>query len=275
MDYWTLIGLIIGLIPLYQRGKDKRNAADKEDFYAWLIRHQFDDVKNCITNNFALEVEIEKLLKQNHAELLNRFDYIDNKILQVLSNVEEFKSIVTAIAPSAILSEQAEKILQTFVKSQADVMQLRTLYETGSQLHLSFDSKPCNLNFDQRFIERNLQTLTNAGYIIKIAESSYQLDESAIEYVNHMKDNQLSEEGLKILKLIVESDKHAFWIMPTMNSLKLLIGNLMYSYESDLRMYIEELISHGFIKQSVNPDKFKTQYILKIEGENYIKNMNK
>ena len=123
MDPITGIGLILALIPLYQRERDKAKQASKENFYQWLLEHKFQDVKDCITNNFELSTEIEKLLRLNQEELISRFNEVDQKLFCIMNSMQEFHSLVQMVAPQAILTEQEECILRQFVESGEDILQ--------------------------------------------------------------------------------------------------------------------------------------------------------
>ncbi len=68
------------LLQDYQRERDKQKQASKEEFYAWLIEHKFQEVKESIASNSALSFEIETLLQMNQDNLLERFDDVDKKL---------------------------------------------------------------------------------------------------------------------------------------------------------------------------------------------------
>lgn len=206
------LSLIIGLIPLWQREQDKNSSKQKEDFYAFLARHQFDWVRDCISNVHALDSQIEQLLQLNQEELQSRFDLVDEKLMRILYSIDEFRGLTSVLGRKAVLSKQEEDILTYFVASGDD--SLHTVI-TSARTYLQAGNTPMP-GIDTRFISANLKNLEKAGYIIAAYNSKghvyYKLDESALEYARNRQSTNLSVQAQAILKSYFDSKENILTI---------------------------------------------------------------
>lgn len=186
MDPITGIGLILSLIPLFQRERDKREAASKEEFYSWLIGHKFQDVKDCITNNFALAVEIENLLRGNQDILLQRFNAVDEQLLRILHTVEGFEKIAETIAPETCLSKRQQQLLSVMVHSEATEFYRLAVcppwlgFKTNGKKTISPDE------IDTKFLEVNLAKLCEKGFLMWNGKNTYYLTEDGQDYIDNL-----------------------------------------------------------------------------------------
>lgn len=184
MDLITAVSLILALIPQYQRERDKRECNNKDDFNAWLLEHKFQNIKDCITNNFELGIQIENLLNSNHQELQRRFDQVDGALMQIMHEIDLFRGIVHAMAPSAALSDQKKIILQQFVNSGADCLHL--IYMLQGEILQTNNGVPITV-IDQRTFEASLDELVTQGFLMGARNQhgkSFRLTERAIEFVS-------------------------------------------------------------------------------------------
>lgn len=185
MDPITGAGLILSLIPLFQRERDKREAATKEEFYSWLVEHKFQDVKDCITNNFELMVEIEKLLRENHEVLQERFNNVDKKLMMILHSVDGFKKIAENIAPEACLTKRQENLLRALVESGGNsftfswALNNQLVFHSNAQQSVNFEL------IDVKFLTVNLSKLSEHGFLLQ-AGKSYLLTEAGQDYVDNL-----------------------------------------------------------------------------------------
>lgn len=186
MDPITGIGLILSLIPLFQRERDKREAASKEEFYSWLVEHKFQDVKDCITNNFELMVEIEKLLGENHEVLLKRFNYVDEKLMMILHSVDGFRKIAENIAPEACLTKRQQKLLRCLVRSGSPVFYIhKPVYREACLEVGNATNSDAFKEFDDKFLCSNMNVLCQSGFLYYDGKSYY-LTETGQDYIDNL-----------------------------------------------------------------------------------------
>jgi len=195
----TGIGLILSLIPLYLRERDKKKAASKEDFYAWLLEHKFQDVKDCITNNYALEVEIADLLKMDHEELLSRLDGIDKQLACILDGIDCFRALAQTIAaPKPYLTKNQEELLRAMVSCGCTYLGLSRAL---NDIVYNSDVTTIDLSkVDEKFIIQSADVLANQGFLTRRAMRSnnngyvYYLTEAGQDYIDSMDKIKTSNE---------------------------------------------------------------------------------
>ncbi len=213
MDPITGGSLILTLIPFWQRERDKRTAASKEEFYSWLVGHNFKELKEYIERDVTLTAQIEEMLKGNHEELLNRFDAVDKQLLRILYSLDAFRPFIKYIAPSAVLSNNEEHILTEFVNSRENILYFRQTYEMGKILQAG---QTLITGYDARFIDSNLQNLVDSGYLLSQQTTgkslSYTLTEKACEYVQNLQGkDRLSAQAKSILVQYWQSKEPCLW----------------------------------------------------------------
>ncbi len=187
MDPITGIGLILALIPFWQRERDKKEAATKETFYAWLLEHKFESIKYAIETNSDLLIQIEDLLKLNQEDLLKRINSIDEKLLRILCGMEEFRTYVEKTYPHAILSKNEKNILIQFVESNDSELHF---YDSNLRTFLETDGRRQLTGWDPRLIRSNLQNLVVKGFLIQREFKNgriFYLTEDGIEYAAALK----------------------------------------------------------------------------------------
>lgn len=184
MDLITAASLILALIPQYQRERDKRECNNRDDFNAWLLEHKFQDIKDCITNNFELGIQIENLLGSNHEELQHRFDQVDEALLQIMHEIDIFRGFVNIVAPSVALSDQKKRMLQQFVNSGGHRLELMQMLQGDI---LQTDNGVNIEVIDPRTFEASLDELAVQGFLMETRNrygKSFRLTERAVEFVS-------------------------------------------------------------------------------------------
>ncbi len=192
MEPFTGIGLILSLIQLFQHHRDKREAASTKEFYSWLLEHKFQDVKECISNNFALETEIANILKINHEELLLRISNVEEQLARILHSVDIFKGMVKTIAPSACLSKNQEEFLRAIVNSGNVSFQIVQLI--GSYIECCGRYQIDLSRINSKFIIQSAEILTKYGFLMKEGKS-YMLTEEGLEYITQLDNAGNSREN--------------------------------------------------------------------------------
>jgi DNA-binding PadR family transcriptional regulator len=276
MDPMIGTGLILALIPLYQRERDKAKQASKEDFYQWLIEHKFQDVKDCITNNFQLSTEIERILRLNQEALISRFDEVDQKLFCIMNSMSEFRGLIQEVAPRAILTEQEESILCQFVESGEETLERRLPYEAPKIWHLGL-KKELKVK-RQNVIESSFRKLAILGFLFERYKSNgeafYQLTEEAYYYVNNLKDSDISSQAKSILKQYADSG--VVYLASIISSQGSMVQAENTPIELDNpRMLVDDLSvleDHGYITFDGDVAMGK-RYTLTHKGNEYAKSM--
>ena len=280
MDPITGISLILSLIPFWQREHDKGKMATKEDFYAWLVFHKFESVKEYIENNSVLLVEIEDLLKLNQSELLRRFDIVDKRLMRVLSGLGEFREFVTRLFPQEVLSQNEKNILTQFVESgESDLF----LQVTNSRSILQFGVTPAE-EYDSRFVVSSLQNLAEAGYIQLIKSEPtcyhYLLTESGYEYIQLLKgENQLSPQAENILLQYYQTgEPYLLTCLDECGKVDCVQANnveLSFSEPNYIHDDLDSLCECGLIKFDGDLGGGGRRYIRTRKGEEYVNTLRK
>lgn len=284
MDPITGTALILSLIPLFQRERDKTATANKEEFYQWLIEHKFQDVKDCITNNFQLSTEIEKLLRLNQEELISRFDEVDQKLFCIMNSMSEFRGLVKMVAPKAGLSEQEESILRQFVESEEDTLMNGShgenghCWETYSKVEIKVKR--------QNIIESSLKQLAVLDFLDSCINSKgeiyYQLTEQAYDYVENLKKSDLTEQEDNILRqfvtsggaCLIDSSSLAGGVSWTITRCPGGNHEIKFKDKRTITSSFSRLSEQGFLEQCIG-NSGNIYYELTPQGIDYIDNLKK
>ena len=271
MDYTVAIGLVLSLIPLYQREGSKRSGKSRDDFFEWLIDHNFRDIKDQIQSQFNLSAEIETLLHMNHEELVARFDEVDSKLLCIMNSVQEFRGFVHAIDPKLGLSEQEESILIQAVESGGS----RIINGTTSTTPHDWTIEHTHIEVKrQNLIECSLKKLVRLDFLEESFSRNgniyYQLTELAFDYVDNIKKSDLSDQAKSILKQYVDSGEHILKTLAS-SSMNIRAGNTFICVKSARLVYddIGQLERHGYIKFDGDMPNGVKQYTLTRDGATF------
>jgi len=90
----------------------------------WLEYHRHDDIKNAIAGTQAVQDEVSKLLRDDHAHILTKLDSIDGVLTQIISKISGFEALAQQLGNNSQsemnLSEQALSILYIFTQTPAN-----------------------------------------------------------------------------------------------------------------------------------------------------------
>ena len=190
MDPLTLAGTfatIMGLVCNYRQEKGAAEALDYQKFIDWLEYHRHEEIKKLICNTAALQGEIDKLLRADHAAIMEKLDAVNTTLATLTSHVAEFRGLTLTMMPGAEISDQAVSILRQLVNSNSSFF-----------LHIKFIGGYClqfgegdgGINIDEvRFLEDDLDKLVGLGllaldygsdgtHIYRITRSSVRLIEA-------------------------------------------------------------------------------------------------
>ncbi|MGD0087723.1 MAG: hypothetical protein ABSC24_11420 [Verrucomicrobiota bacterium] len=92
---------IIGLISNYRQEKGAGESLDHRKFIEWLEYHRHDEIKNLICNTAALQSDVDKLLRAEHAVIIEKLDAVSETLASLMSQVTEFRGLTLTMMPGA------------------------------------------------------------------------------------------------------------------------------------------------------------------------------
>lgn len=116
----TTFATLVGLLCNFRQEKSGREGLDHRQFIEWLEYHRHEELKLLIVNTAAVREELDHLLRSDHAVMLQKLDEISSILTSLMSRLEGFKGLASAMAPKLELSEQAVSILRQFINTEAD-----------------------------------------------------------------------------------------------------------------------------------------------------------
>ncbi|WP_145839052.1 hypothetical protein [Shewanella algae] len=163
MEPWSSFATILGLVSAYKAEGRARDGDEYNDLVNWLSDKRHKAVVEELNNNHILSLQVKQLLNRNHDEVIKSLANLDNLLMQLAYQFEDFKGIVKAIEPSVELSNQAIDILSQFDKSGSS-----TFLEVGDSSGTSylFLDGPGELTINEpRFIHDDLTQLCKLGLL--------------------------------------------------------------------------------------------------------------
>lgn len=128
------------LVSLYglwvqERRADKELSVDK--FGKWLEERGFNDLKKLLTENRDLQTGIAKLLRADHAEILETLREMDKILVSIAGKLDGFKEISQGVGLSPEISDQADSLLTQLYQSGAASLFIAELDGGAVQIILS------------------------------------------------------------------------------------------------------------------------------------------
>lgn len=163
----TAFASIVGLICNFKQERQSNKQATKDEFIDWLDKHQHYQIKEYLVKNTSLCQAIESLLMQNHEIVLEKLEFIGEQLSFLLSHIEGFNQIVSAINPSCQLSDQALSLLNQLNNSTAsEMLKLDRGLNYDTTLILLCPGGG-GLNIDEpKFLKDDLSVLVSLGLLI-------------------------------------------------------------------------------------------------------------
>lgn len=163
MDAFTFATLV-GLICNFRQEKGAREALDHQKFVEWLEYHRHEEIKNTIVGQAALQAEVDKLLRSDMAQMLQKMNELSGIMVAMMGRLDEFKSFAAVAAPKAELSEQAIIILCIFAKSNSE--RLWYSNDWNGNWSLMPDRAETSISvYEPRFIRDDLIQLEAMGFL--------------------------------------------------------------------------------------------------------------
>jgi hypothetical protein len=163
LTFATLVGLLSDFVS-------HRSAAERatlEEFVTWLSERRHEDLAALLRTTSTAAIGTKALLNETRDVLLSRLAAIDEALVKFASSVTGFATLATAVAPTAVLSDQAVDILRQIEAAGASkVLELHYGYEgTTTLVYLDAPGKPAVSIPDPRFLDDDLNTLLALGLL--------------------------------------------------------------------------------------------------------------
>ena len=187
MDPLTAAGTfttIIGLVCNYRQEKGDQETLDHQKFIEWLEYHRHEEIKNLICTTNGLLPEIDKLLRADHAVVMEKLGAINTTLATLTSHVAEFRGLTLNLVTGTELSDQAISILRQFVKSNAEYF-FKHEWDGKFALRLW---KSGHIDYQEpRFVDDDLDKLVSAGLLAEDYGTSgrkiYKITRSSFRFI--------------------------------------------------------------------------------------------
>lgn len=158
---------IIGLICNFKSENRATSDDEYKEFIEWLDTKRHKSIIDELHSNNLLGLSLKKLFSQNTDLVLQKLSALDRSIVDIASQIDGFKDIVSAVTKNEGLSNQAISILKQFDNSGGSVF-LEIAY-MGCTDYQVMDGRGGNnyINIEEeRFIKDDLAKLCELGLLI-------------------------------------------------------------------------------------------------------------
>jgi hypothetical protein len=158
------LATLIGLLCNFKQEHAATEQLNHQKFMEWLDAHHHQELKDLISNTYHLSNEVDVMLREDQQQILERLKTVDSILGAVLSKLDGFSGIVSALTPGLELSEQAKGILKAYAGTTARQMILVPDHRGNPQIFLSGDPSGQQMRMeidDLRFLEDDLNALVN------------------------------------------------------------------------------------------------------------------
>lgn len=162
----TAFGTVIGLVADYRALRSAEDEASYEDFLGWLSETRHEELLKELKSNQKLALSIKIIMNETAQEFMARFDAIDKLLAQIASGMGYYGELAGILRPTVEVSEQAASIVRQLVESGSEkIMWVKTM-DGGPDNLLLIGGNKKSVDFeDQRFLEDDLQTITEMGLV--------------------------------------------------------------------------------------------------------------
>jgi len=114
MDPTTALATITQLLGIFVQERKGQTDLKREEFLDWLEAHRHEEIKNLISCTYHLSVEVDDILRADHAQILGELSQINGTLAQVMSRLSSFAPLAATLAPQNTLSDFAMETLCHF-----------------------------------------------------------------------------------------------------------------------------------------------------------------
>jgi hypothetical protein len=158
---------IMGLVSAYRA---EGRALTDDAFKEWLVDHHHQTIIEFIDENKAINIYMKALLNEQSETM----DKIHEKIIDLVSQFENFQSMFNVINTDTTLSTQAVNILKDFNRGGSHRLIANRLYDGGEKKYdLVTLGKGGNIEYTNfKTIISDLESLLASNYLIEVKNNS-------------------------------------------------------------------------------------------------------
>jgi len=159
----ALLATIIGLICNWKNERAAQATDRYQDFMAWLLQHNFNELSERIYQSEELQRDLATLLQQDLSVISTKLDTIVCSISAVADKIDSLSQISRTLgADTNELSEQATEIIKIFDQLEAQ----RMIYSNAFHQCI-YDFKSVAFR-DKRFILADIQSLEKMSFLRRV-----------------------------------------------------------------------------------------------------------
>jgi hypothetical protein len=156
----ALFTTLVGLICNWKQERASQAADRYQDFMAWLLQHNFNDLNERIYKSEELQRDLSSLLGQDLSVISTKLDTIVGSLSAVADKIDSLSQLSRALgADTEALSEQGTWILKTFDQLKAHRMIYSKFFH-----QCIYDNRPVSFR-DKRFVLSDIQALDSLNFI--------------------------------------------------------------------------------------------------------------
>lgn len=168
---------IVGLICNWKNERAAQATDRYQDFMAWLVQHNFNDLNDRIFASEELQRDLSALLSQDISVISTKLDTIVGSLSAVADKIDTLSQLSRTLGADAeALSEQALAILKAFDESESAYM----IYQKLTQDLLFPSCHKFATVRETRFIENDLSALQKFNYIQFVGQTQGGAEKYAI-----------------------------------------------------------------------------------------------
>src|SRR5882724_3279175 len=114
----TAFATIVQLLAIYRQERGARKDLDHRDFIEWLEQHRHEEIKELITHTYHLQSQVDDLLRQDHAVILQKLEEVNQIAASILARLDGFSAVADIIVPDLGLSLQTMALLRLLARSK-------------------------------------------------------------------------------------------------------------------------------------------------------------
>ncbi len=159
MEPIAAFATVVGLLSVFKREIKDTKAQNAQAFLSWLGDHRHQEIRDAISNSDHLTSELDRLLHEDHVQIMAKLDGLDELLARIASRMGCFREVAWILRPGAELSEQAMYFLRCLVASEAKEI-ARMAHIGGLDLQL-VPSGGEIVVYERRLVDDDLTTLVN------------------------------------------------------------------------------------------------------------------
>jgi hypothetical protein len=167
MEASATFATIVGLICNWKNERAAQATDRYQDFMAWLVQHNFNELNERIYQSEELQRHLSKLLSQDLSVISTKLDTIVGSLSAVADKIDTLSQLSRTLgADTEALSEQATRIIKLFDQLTAH----RMIYSNHFHQCI-FDHRPESFE-DKRFVLADIQALESLNFIRHVEHSN-------------------------------------------------------------------------------------------------------